>query len=94
MSWPLFYFVVVGLVIALILVVSLPWIRVRNQNPIDQLRNAQIVKQRLVELEREADEGLISEADKQQAIDELKSHWLKSQPQAAKTKRQRHTGQS
>jgi cytochrome c-type biogenesis protein CcmI len=72
MSWPLFYFVVVGLVIALILVVSLPWIRVRNQNPIDQLRNAQIVKQRLVELEREADEGLISEADKQQAIDELK----------------------
>lgn len=72
MSWPLFYFVVVGLVIALILVVSLPWIRVRNQNPIDQLRNAQIVKQRLVEMEREADEGLISEADKQQAIDELK----------------------
>lgn len=72
MSWPLFYLVVAGLVIALVVVVSLPWIRVRNQRAIDQLRNAQIVKQRLAELEREAEEGLISQTDKQQAIEELK----------------------
>lgn len=72
MSWPLFYTVVVAFFVAMFTIISLPWLRGRNQKSIDQIRNAQIVKQRLEELEREATEGLISEKDKQQAVTELK----------------------
>ncbi|MDM7861964.1 c-type cytochrome biogenesis protein CcmI [Alteromonas sp. ASW11-36] len=72
MTWPLFYFVVAGLLGAIVLTISLPWLRARNQRQADQLRNAQIVKQRLAELEREVTEGLISEEDKDQAVTELK----------------------
>lgn len=72
MTWPLFYVVVAGLVAAMVLTICTPWIKARNQRYSDQLRNAQIVKQRLLELEREVAEGLISESDKEQAVTELK----------------------
>lgn len=72
MSWPLFYAVVAGFLITLVGIISIPWLGSRNQKQVDQLRNAQIVKQRLEELEREASEGLISDDDKHQAITELK----------------------
>lgn len=72
MSWSFFYLIVAGLITAMVLTISVPWLRSRNQKRTDQLRNAQIVKQRLAELEREASEGLISEEDKASAITELK----------------------
>ncbi|WP_100642257.1 c-type cytochrome biogenesis protein CcmI [Alteromonas facilis] len=72
MSWTLFYIVIVVFVAAIVVTVSLPWLRKRDQRAVDQLRNAQIVKQRLGEIEKEYHEGLISEDDKQQAITELK----------------------
>ena len=72
MSWPLFYSVVAGFLVALFAIISLPWLRSRDQNRVDQVRNAQIVKQRLKELEREVSEGLISEDDKTLAVTELK----------------------
>jgi cytochrome c-type biogenesis protein CcmI len=72
MSWTLFFVVVAGFLIALVGIVSVPWWRIRNQTQVDKLRNAQVVKQRLDELEREASEGLISDRDKQNAITELK----------------------
>ena len=72
MTWSFFYIIVAGLITAIVVTVSLPWLRSRNQKQTDQLRNTQIVKQRLAELEREASEGLISEDDKTTAITELK----------------------
>ncbi|WP_414830038.1 c-type cytochrome biogenesis protein CcmI [Alteromonas sp. H39] len=72
MSWSEFYLVVSGLITLVILLIVFPWLRKANHAKSDSLNNIQVVKQRLIELEREAREGLISEHDKRQASDELK----------------------
>ncbi|WP_100655947.1 c-type cytochrome biogenesis protein CcmI [Alteromonas flava] len=72
MTWTVFYIVVVGFLSLLAVCIALPWFHRRNQRVTDQLRNAQIVKQRLSEIEKEHTEGLISATDKEQAIVELK----------------------
>lgn len=72
MSWSEFYLVVSGLITFVLLIIAFPWLRRKNHAKQDSLSNTQIVKQRLAELEREVSEGLISEHDKRQAVDELK----------------------
>ncbi|APE01119.1 c-type cytochrome biogenesis protein CcmI [Alteromonas mediterranea] len=72
MSWSEFYIIVSGLITLVLLIIAFPWLRSINHAKQDSLSNTQIVKQRLVELEREVQEGLISEHDKRQAVDELK----------------------
>ncbi|AFT73576.1 c-type cytochrome biogenesis protein CcmI [Alteromonas macleodii] len=72
MSWSEFYIIVSGLITLVLLIVAFPWLRNKNQAKQDSLSNTQIVKQRLAELDREVQEGLISEHDKRQAVDELK----------------------
>mgnify|MGYP000008734334 FL=1 len=72
MSWSEFYIIVSGLITLVLLIIAFPWLRSKNHAKQDSLSNTQIVKQRLVELEREVQEGLISEHDKRQAVDELK----------------------
>jgi len=72
MSWSEFYIIVSGLITLVLLIIAFPWLRSKNHAKQDSLSNTQIVKQRLAELEREVQEGLISEHDKRQAVDELK----------------------
>ena len=72
MSWAEFYVVVSGLITFVLLIIAFPWLRKKSHAKQDSLSNTQIVKQRLTELDREVSEGLISESDKQQAVDELK----------------------
>ena len=72
MSWSEFYIIVSGLITLVLLIVAFPWLRNKNHAQQDSLSNTQIVKQRLAELDREVQEGLISEHDKRQAVDELK----------------------
>ena len=72
MSWSEFYIIVSGLITLVLLIIAFPWLRNKNHAKQDSLSNTQIVKQRLAELEREVTEGLISEHDKRQAVDELK----------------------
>lgn len=55
-----------------IVIVILPWITKRDRHAQDILSNTQIIKQRMLELEREVNEGLMSEEDKLVAIKELK----------------------
>lgn len=72
MSWSEFYIIVSGLITLVLLIIAFPWLRNKNHAKQDSLTNTQIVKQRLAELDREVTEGLISEHDKRQAVDELK----------------------
>lgn len=72
MSWSAFYLIVSGLIALVLFFVALPFLRRKNHAQVDSLTNTQIVKQRLQELEREQQEGLISELDMRQAADELK----------------------
>ncbi len=72
MSWSEFYIIVSGLITLVLRIVAFPWLRNKNHAKQDSLSNTQIVKQRLAELDREVQEGLISEHDKRQAVDELK----------------------
>ncbi|WP_269517567.1 c-type cytochrome biogenesis protein CcmI [Alteromonas sp. BMJM2] len=72
MSWSEFYLIVSGLITLVLLIIAFPFLRYKNHAKRDSLSNTQIIRQRLVELEREVKEGLISEIDKRQAVDELK----------------------
>ncbi|WP_421133787.1 c-type cytochrome biogenesis protein CcmI [Alteromonas sp. A079] len=72
MSWAEFYVVVSGLITFVLLIIAFPWLRNKSHAKQDSLSNTQIVKQRLTELDREVSEGLISESDRQQAVEELK----------------------
>ena len=54
------------------MLLAFPWLRRKNHAKADNLSNTQIVKQRLQELEREVQEGLITEHDMRVAVDELK----------------------
>lgn len=59
------------LLLALMLVV-LPWLRISKHRQREQLSNAFLIKQRLLELERESSEGLIGKEDLALAASELK----------------------
>ena len=72
MSWSEFYLIVSGLITLVLLIIAFPFLRNKNHAKRDSLSNTQIIRQRLLELEREVKEGLISEIDKRQAVDELK----------------------
>ena len=72
MSWTEFGLITSGLITLVLLLVAFPWLRRREVRQRDVLSNIEIVRQRLTELEREVSEGLISEADRQKASDELK----------------------
>ncbi|MBU2879593.1 c-type cytochrome biogenesis protein CcmI [Aliiglaciecola lipolytica] len=53
-------------------ILIVPWLLKRNRHQQDVLTNTQIIKQRMQELNREVDEGLISTDDKDIAVKELK----------------------
>ncbi|GAB2704016.1 c-type cytochrome biogenesis protein CcmI [Aliiglaciecola aliphaticivorans] len=53
-------------------ILVVPWLLKRNRHHQDVLTNTQIIKQRMQELSREVDEGVISADDKDIAIKELK----------------------
>ncbi|MBU2977823.1 c-type cytochrome biogenesis protein CcmI [Alteromonas sp. C1M14] len=72
MNWSIFVVVVSGLITLVTLLIALPWLRKRKVDKRDTLTNIAVIKQRLEELEREAEEGLIGDAEKQKASDELK----------------------
>lgn len=72
MSWSVFYLVVAALLTLVLVLILAPWFIRRQHARADYLSNTQIVRQRLAELERELREGLISDADKAQAEQELK----------------------
>ena len=69
-------FVLIGLAVVLV-----PWFMSKSRQEQDTLTNAKIVKQRLTELDRELSEGLLSESDKQDAVNELKIDLLDEKEQ-------------
>ena len=78
MSW-MFIWAVVALVAVLILMVVLPWLRRRPEQENLTHANIAVVKERLQELQREVDEGLLSEQDMRQASDEIKISLVEEQ---------------
>lgn len=66
-----FYIYAIALIVVSTFFVLIPLLRKAKQAEL-QLTNANVVKQRMTELEREVEEGLISEKDKLTAIRELK----------------------
>ena len=78
MSW-MFIWAVVALVAVLILMVVLPWLRRRPEQENLTQANIAVVKERLQELQREVDEGLLSEQDMRQASDEIKISLVEEQ---------------
>ncbi|GGW72878.1 c-type cytochrome biogenesis protein CcmI [Alteromonas halophila] len=72
MSWAVFYLIVSALLTLVLVLIAAPWFIRRQHAKADYLSNTQIIRQRLSELEREYSEGLISDADKAQAEQELK----------------------
>lgn len=78
MSW-MFIGAVVALVAVLILMVVLPWLRRRPEQENLTQANIAVVKERLQELQREVDEGLLSEQDMRQASDEIKISLVEEQ---------------
>lgn len=72
MSWDGFHTGAAVLLTLLVLCVLLPWVWHRQSGKERFANNIALVRQRLEEIEREAREGIISEQDKKQAIDELK----------------------
>ena len=66
MSW-MFIGAVVVLIAMLVLLVVLPWLKQRPEQENLTQANIAVVKERLKELQREVDEGLLSEQDMRQA---------------------------
>ncbi len=77
-----FYLYAIALVAFACLFVVLPLLQAKRQN-LMELSNANVVKQRISELEQEVSEGLISEQDKEQAIKELKIALVDETPEDA-----------
>ncbi len=87
-----FWLGVALLSIIAIVIIGLPWIlRDKNGNQ-DSLTNVQIIKQRIQELEYEAEKGLISDADQKTAIDELKLALLDETQSASVASQSSHRG--
>ncbi|GGF74806.1 c-type cytochrome biogenesis protein CcmI [Alteromonas lipolytica] len=85
MSW-IFVAAVVVLIALLILMVVLPWLRARPEQENLTQANVAVVKQRLSELQREVEEGLLSEQDMRQASDEIKISLVEEQQSQAQGK--------
>lgn len=62
----------VAMLLLAAVIIVMPFVLVRNRAKADALTNTQLVRQRMTELEREYEEGLLSAEDKQAAIRELK----------------------
>lgn len=87
MSWLEFGFCVAALVAVLFVLIALPWFRKNGEQENVSSANVSVVKQRLVELEREVSEGLLTEQDMRQASDEIKVALVdEAQPDASDTK--------
>lgn len=78
MSW-MFIGAVVVLIAVLVLLVVLPWLKQRPEQENLTQANIAVVKERLKELQREVDEGLLSEQDMRQASDEIKISLVEEQ---------------
>ena len=83
MSW-MFIGAVVVLIAMLILLVVLPWLQQRPEQENLTQANIAVVKERLKELQREVDEGLLSEQDMRQASDEIKISLVEEQQEESK----------
>ena len=83
MSW-MFIGAVVALIVMLILLVVLPWLKQRPEQENLTQANIAVVKERLKELQREVDEGLLSEQDMRQASDEIKISLVEEQQAESK----------
>ena len=83
MSW-MFIGAVVVLIAMLILLVVLPWLTQRPEQENLTQANIAVVKERLKELQREVDEGLLSEQDMRQASDEIKISLVEEQQAESK----------
>lgn len=70
MSWTAFHLLAAAMLTVLVLLVTLPLLS--RQRSARATSNVALTKQRLAELDREADAGLISAAELRQAKDELK----------------------
>lgn len=68
----LYWIGAVLLIMLALSIVIIPWARYRKDMQRDALSNVQIIKQRMQELEREVSEGLISESERDVAVQELK----------------------
>jgi cytochrome c-type biogenesis protein CcmH len=86
-----FYLYAVSIVLVAILFVCYPIIKQRLQNsstsatkPLE-LSNANVIKQRIIELESEVNEGLIDPAEKENAIRDLKLALVAETPEFVKT---------
>ena len=75
----IFITTVLVLVVLLVLMVVLPWLRKRPEQENLTQANIAVVKERLKELKREVDEGLLSEQDMRQASDEIKISLVEEQ---------------
>lgn len=67
-----FYFFAALLVLFALAMAALPWFKNRKNKHRDVLSNTVLIKQRMDELAREQDEGLLSEEDRKQSETELK----------------------
>ena len=83
MSW-MFIGAVVVLIAVLVLLVVLPWLQQRPEQENLTQANIAVVKERLKELQREVDEGLLSEQDMRQASDEIKISLVEEQQEESK----------
>lgn len=80
-----FYLSAAGVALLALIFVVYPIFKAKKQNAL-QLSNASVVKQRMLELEREVEEGLIDSADKDIAIKELKVALVDEMPKDVVTK--------
>ena len=66
-----FYLSALGLVLIAVLFIVFPFLKERKRNNLE-VTNANVIKQRIVELSQEVEEGLIDESEKEAAINDLK----------------------
>jgi len=77
-----FYLSALGLVALALIFVIYPVVRAKQKDKV-HVSNANVVKQRISELEREVEEGLIDADDKEQAIQDLKIALVDETPESA-----------
>lgn len=68
----LFYLGAVISVVIFLLFIIFPWVRKANDDSVSRLTNKGLIKQRLIELHTEQQQGLLSDSDRLQSENELK----------------------
>ena len=68
----LFYLGAVISVVIFLLFIIFPWVRKANDDSVSRLTNKGLIKQRLIELRTEQQQGLLSDSDRLQSENELK----------------------